>query len=101
MSYDVGNSIGLLNQEFCADYTFWHKSGFLAKFRHDLPRNVEYAINKLIFPLVTHMVYSDTRFGSYGLLKSGRGAEQILDRLDIQVNDQVLRAQEAQILLVF
>jgi hypothetical protein len=47
--------------------------------------------NELIFLLVTHTVYSDTRFGSYGLLKSGHGAEHNLDRLDIQVIDQILR----------
>jgi hypothetical protein len=52
-------------------------------------------INELSFPLVTHTAYLKTRFGSYGLLKSGYDAEQILDRLDIQVIDQVSRPQEA------
>jgi hypothetical protein len=49
-------------------------------------------INELSFPLVTHTAYFKTRFGSYGLLKSGYDAEQILD---IQVIDQVLRPHEA------
>jgi hypothetical protein len=39
------------------------------------------ADNELSFPLITHMAYSDARFGSYGILKSGRGAENFLDRL--------------------
>jgi hypothetical protein len=37
--------------------------------------------NELSFLLVTYMAYSDARFGSYGILKSGRGAENFLDRL--------------------
>jgi hypothetical protein len=47
------------------------------------------------FPLVTHMSYSDARFGSYGILKSGQGAENFLDRLCRPANDQVLRAEDA------
>jgi hypothetical protein len=39
--------------------------------------------NELRFLLVTHMVYSNARFDSYGLLKTGQGAEHILDRLEI------------------
>jgi hypothetical protein len=35
------------------------------------------------------MTYSDARFGSYGILMSGPGAEDFLDRLDILTNDQV------------
>jgi hypothetical protein len=57
--------------------------------------NTKVADNELRFPLVTHMVYSDARFGSYGILKSGRGAENFLDRLCRKVNDQVLRAKDA------
>jgi hypothetical protein len=38
-------------------------------------------INKLSFLLVTHMTPFDLRFGRYGFLKSGYGAELILDRL--------------------
>jgi hypothetical protein len=33
--------------------------------------NTKVADNELSFPLVTHMAYSDARFGSYGILKSG------------------------------
>jgi hypothetical protein len=33
--------------------------------------NTKVADSELIFPLVTHMAYSDARFGSYGILKSG------------------------------
>jgi hypothetical protein len=42
-------------------------------------RNV---INELSFSLVTHTPYSNARFGHYGILKSGYGAELILDRTD-------------------
>jgi hypothetical protein len=37
--------------------------------------------NKLSFLLVTHMTHFGTWFGRYGFLKSGYGAELILDRL--------------------
>jgi hypothetical protein len=51
---------------------------------------MKFSINELSFSLVTHTAYSDARFDSYGILKSGQGAEHFLDRLDIQMNDQVL-----------
>jgi hypothetical protein len=57
--------------------------------------NTKVADNDLSFLLVTHMAYSDARFGSYGVLKSGRGAENFLDRLCRPANDQVLRAEDA------
>jgi hypothetical protein len=41
------------------------------------------------FLLVTHMTYFDTRFGRYWLLKSGYDADQILDRLDIELKSQI------------
>jgi hypothetical protein len=41
------------------------------------------------------------RFDSYILLKPGYGAEHNLDRLDIQVIDQVLRVEGARNLLGF
>jgi hypothetical protein len=40
------------------------------------------AVNEHSFTSVTHMAYSDTRFGCYGFLKLGYGAELILDRTD-------------------
>jgi hypothetical protein len=40
--------------------------------------NTKVADNELSFPLVTHMVYSDARFGNYGILKSGRSAENLM-----------------------
>jgi hypothetical protein len=40
------------------------------------------AVNELSFMLVTHTSYSDTRFCHDGFLKSGYGAELILDRTD-------------------
>jgi hypothetical protein len=40
------------------------------------------AVDEHNFMLVTHMAYYDTRFGRYGFLKSGYGAELILDRTD-------------------
>jgi hypothetical protein len=56
--------------------------------------NMEFAVNELRFPLVTHTTYSDARFDSYGILKSGQGAEYFLDRLVMLMNDQVLRTQK-------
>jgi hypothetical protein len=49
--------------------------------------NTKCSVNELSFPLATPTFYFDTWFGSYGLLKLAYGAEQILDRLDIWVND--------------
>jgi hypothetical protein len=57
--------------------------------------NTKIADNELRFPLVTHMAFSDARFGSYGILKSGQGAESFLDKLCRPANNQVLGADEA------
>jgi hypothetical protein len=57
--------------------------------------NIKVADNDLSFPLVTHIEYSDARFGNYGILKSGRCAENFLDGLCSPANDQVLRADDA------
>jgi hypothetical protein len=54
--------------------------------------NTKVSVNELSFSLVTHPVYSYARFDSYGILKSGQGAGNFLDRLP---NDQVLRAEDA------
>jgi hypothetical protein len=51
--------------------------------------NTKVFVNKLSFPLVTHMVYSDARFEGYDILISGQGVEDSLDRLDRPANDQV------------
>ena len=51
--------------------------------------NTKVAVNELSFPLVTHTVYSDARFESYGLQKIGQGAEHSLDRPDAKAKDQV------------
>jgi hypothetical protein len=53
--------------------------------------NMKFAVNEFSFPLVTHTAYSDARFESYEILKTGEGVEHYPDRLDIQMNDQVLR----------
>jgi hypothetical protein len=57
--------------------------------------NTKVAINELRFPLVTHMVYSNTWFDSYEILKSERGAGNFLDRLGRLVNYQILSAEDA------
>jgi hypothetical protein len=57
--------------------------------------NTKRAVNELSFLLVTHMVDFDARFDSYGVLKSGQNAEQVLDRLGIHANNHVLRAGHA------
>jgi hypothetical protein len=56
--------------------------------------NTKVSIDELIFLLVTHTTYFDARFDSYGILKSGQGAENFLDRLDIPMNDQILKAED-------
>jgi hypothetical protein len=56
--------------------------------------NTKVAVNELGFPLVTHTVYSDAWFDSYGILKLGRCAKNFLDRLGRPVNDQVLGAED-------
>jgi hypothetical protein len=61
--------------------------------------HIKVADSKLRFPLVTHMAFSDARFGRYGVLKSERGAENFLDRLCRPVNNQVLRAEDEQNLM--
>jgi hypothetical protein len=53
--------------------------------------NMRLAANGLSFPLVTDTVDSDIWFDSYGVLKSGQGAENFLDRLNIPMKDQALR----------
>jgi hypothetical protein len=60
--------------------------------------NTKVSINELGFLLISHMACSDARFDSYEILKSQQGAENFLDRLDIPVNNQVLRAEDLQIL---
>jgi hypothetical protein len=55
--------------------------------------NAKHAFSELSFMSVTHTTYSDARFGSYGILNLGQGAEQIMDRLGMHVDDQVLRAE--------
>jgi hypothetical protein len=64
--------------------TLWHKLGFwqnfVMNFSETLPS--KNAVIEHNFMLVTHMAYSDTRFGRYGFLKSGYSAELILDRTD-------------------
>jgi hypothetical protein len=57
--------------------------------------NTKVSVSEHSFPLVTHMAYSDARFDSYEILKSGRGAENFLEGLCRPVNDQVLRAEDA------
>jgi hypothetical protein len=73
MRYDCRKLDWFAESEFWADWTFWSKSGFWQKnsmtFRETL--NTKVADNDLSFPLVTHMAYSNARFGSYGILKSG------------------------------
>jgi hypothetical protein len=98
MSYDSQKLDRFAESEFWADWTFWSKSGFWQNFVMIFVEtlNTKVSDNELSFPLVTHMAYSDARFGSYGILKAGRGAENFLDRLCRLANDQVLRAEDAQ-----
>jgi hypothetical protein len=52
--------------------------------------NIKVFGNELIFLLVTHTSYSDARFDSYVILKSGRVAENFLYRLGRSANNLVL-----------
>jgi hypothetical protein len=85
----IGNSTGLLNWKFWTHYTFGHKSGICRNFAMASSEtlNTEFAINKLRFLLVTHMVYSDARFDSYGILNLGHGAKYFLDKLVMKMNN--------------
>jgi hypothetical protein len=67
-----------------ADLTLRHKSEFWQNFAMTFPETLhtKNAVNEYSFTSVTHMAYSDTRFGRYGFLMSGYGAELILDRTD-------------------
>jgi hypothetical protein len=58
-------------------------------------QNMKFVVDKLSFLLVTPTAYSNAWFDNYKILKSGQGAGQFLERLDTQMNDQVLRAQKA------
>jgi hypothetical protein len=97
-SYDCWKLDRFAESEFWADWTFWSKSGFWQNFAMTFQEtlNTKVANSKLIFPLFTHMAYSDARFDRYGILNSGRGAENFLDRLCRPAKDQVLRAEDAQ-----
>jgi hypothetical protein len=98
MSYHCRKLDRFAESEFWADWTFWSKSGFWQNFAMTFPEtlNTKVADSKLSFPLVTHVAFSDVQFGSYWILKSGRGGENILDRLCRPVNNQVLRAEDPQ-----
>jgi hypothetical protein len=91
MSYDCRKLDRLAESGFWADWTFWSNLRFWQNFAMTFPEtlNTKVADNELSFLLVTHMVYSDARFGNYGILKSGRDAENFLDRLCRPANDQV------------
>jgi hypothetical protein len=96
-SYDYQKLNRSAETEIWADYTFQHKSVVWKIFAMTSPEslNTKNAINELSFLLVTHTAYSDAPFDSYGRLKSGQGAEQILDRLGKPANDRVFRAEDA------
>jgi hypothetical protein len=68
----VGNSTGLLNQN-SGRLDLLVQIRILTKFHHDLAEtlNTKVAVNELRFSLVTHMVRSDARLDSYGILKLG------------------------------
>jgi hypothetical protein len=86
----------LLIWDFWAELTFLYKSGFLAKFCHDPPRNLytKDVTNEPSFLLVTHTTCFDIRINRYEFLKSDFAAEQILGRLTIQAFDQNFGPQD-------
>jgi hypothetical protein len=68
---------------FQADYTFLYKTGFWRNFAMTSPETsyMKNITSELSFWLVTLMAHFDIWFGCYGFLKSGYGAELILDSL--------------------
>jgi hypothetical protein len=68
---------------FLADHTFLYKIGFWQNFAMTSPKTsyTKNVANELRFLLVSHTTHFNIRFGCYGFLKSGYGAEQILDGL--------------------
>jgi hypothetical protein len=56
--------------------------------------NTKVVVDEHSSPLVTHTTYSDAWFDSYGILKSGQGAENFLDKLAIPINAQLLKAED-------
>jgi hypothetical protein len=97
MSYDCRKLDRFAESEIWADCTFRHNSWIWRHFAMTTPETLttKLTVNELSFLLVTHMAYYDARFDSYGILKTGQGAEHFPDRLDMQKNDQVLRSQDA------
>jgi hypothetical protein len=85
MSYNCWKLDRSAESKIWADYNFRYKSGIWQNFALTSPEtlNMKHSANKLRFPLVTHTVNSDARFDSYGILKSGQGAQYFLDRLVI------------------
>jgi hypothetical protein len=81
----------LLNQDFWAELTFLYKSGFWQNFAMTLPEILytKDVTNEPRFLLVTHTTSFDIQINRYEFLKSDFTAEQILDRLTIQVFDQI------------
>jgi hypothetical protein len=77
MSYDYRKLDRSTETEIWADYTSRHKSGVWQKKSMTSLETLytKNGINKLSFPLVTHTSYSDARFDSYGVLKSGQSSE--------------------------
>jgi hypothetical protein len=68
---------------FLADHTFLYKTGFWQNFAMSSPETsyTKNVTNKLMFLVVTHTTHFDIWFAGYRFLKSGYGAELILDRL--------------------
>jgi hypothetical protein len=101
MSYGCQKLDRFAESEFWPDSTFRPKSGFWQNFTMTSPEtlNSKVAVHELSFLLVIHMVYSDAQFDRYEILKLGRGDENFLDILDRPVNNQVLRAEDARILV--
>jgi hypothetical protein len=95
-------SYRILKIDFAAEFCFWIEQrlngtellGLRFTKTPEVPNTVTVG-NSLIFLMVHNMAYSDVRFDSYEILKPGQGAENLPDKLDIQINDQVLQAQYA------
>jgi hypothetical protein len=73
----VGNRSDYSIRENLDRLYFRHKSGSWQKFAMTSLETLytKNAVNELSFLLITHTDYFDTRFGCYGFLKLGYGAE--------------------------
>jgi hypothetical protein len=70
--------------KFLADHTYLYKIGFWQNFAMTSPEtsHTKNVANELSFPLATHTIHFDIRFGHYGISNSCFSSGHVMDRLD-------------------